>query len=47
MLRLSTHVALQQHGVVRWLREPVFLDLLRIIAIALALVVGIEAWRHL
>jgi hypothetical protein len=31
----------------RWLREPVFVDLLRIIAIALALVVGIEAWRHL
>jgi hypothetical protein len=31
----------------RWLREPLFVDLLRIIAIALALVVGIEAWRHL
>jgi hypothetical protein len=32
---------------VRWLREPLFVDLLRIIVIALALVVGIEAWRHL
>jgi hypothetical protein len=31
----------------RWLREPVFVDLLRVIAIAVALVVGIEAWRHL
>jgi hypothetical protein len=31
----------------RWFREPVFVDLLRIIAIAVALVVGIEAWRHL
>jgi hypothetical protein len=31
----------------RWLREPIFVDLLRIIVVSLAVLVGIAAWQHL
>jgi hypothetical protein len=31
----------------RWVREPIFLDLLRVIVVAVALLVGIAAWQRL
>jgi len=31
----------------RWLREPIFVDLLRIIVVAVAVLVGIAAWQRM
>jgi hypothetical protein len=36
-----------EHALVRWLREPIFVDLLRIIVVSVAVLVGIAAWQHL
>jgi hypothetical protein len=32
---------------VRWFREPIFVDLLRVIVVSIAVLVGIAAWQHL
>jgi len=32
---------------VRWLREPIFVDLLRVIVVAVTVLVGVTALQHL
>jgi len=31
----------------RWLREPIFVDLMRIIVVSVAVLVGIAAWQRM